>query len=129
MRISGLLVVVAFGVLSLWGVNLSMMNNAHGMMPNCPLSEEMGKVCPMTVNSHISYWQQLLRSVPGKIGEQAVLGILVLVSAFFAAKYLSTATDFAFAIRPGGRAVAEPPGRSFHYLYRNIGSGIVHKRE
>lgn len=128
MRNVGILLIAAFGILSLWGANLSMMNHSDGMMSQCPF--ETGKVCAMTARAHISYWQDLFLSVPEKIGTTITLGMVFLLSAFLALRYFFGFSRLEFAFRPSGGSRAGPPNSIYyHHLYRNIGSGIIHKRE
>ncbi|GEM_PF-3860775 len=130
MKSIGVMLIIVFGILSLWGANITMMTHSDGMMQQCPFSGSAVKVCAMTARAHISYWQQLFLSEPGKIGAQTMLGILFLFSAFLAVKYFSHFFLFEFVFRPSGGSRAGPPGSlSYNYLYRNVGSGIVHKRE
>lgn len=121
--------VIAFGVLSIWGTNLFMMSDAVNMMPDCPFAAEMSQACPMSVSSHISHWQQLFLSVPAKNGTLMILGTLLLMGAFFIAKYLVGSFNIALIAHSGGGMKSGSAPNSFNCLFRAIGSGIVHKRE
>lgn len=122
----GLLLVVTLGLVGLWGANLSMMTNESGNMSNCPFSLEKDGVCTMTISTHMSHWRLLLLSVPGKEATQIVLSVLMVLGVFFAIKSLPNLARLAFVFQGSPRA---GPSGNFYYLYRNIGSGIVHKRE
>lgn len=130
-RTIGLLVVAAFGVLSLWGAHLSVMRDSKGMMLNCPFAGKLIQACPMSVTSHVSHWQQLFLSIPAKNGTLVILSVLLLAGAFFIIKYLTGFANFALVFRPGGGVVAarSRSPNSFNNLFRTAGSGIVHKRE
>ncbi|MEK7524281.1 MAG: hypothetical protein AAB588_04610 [Patescibacteria group bacterium] len=124
----GILLIAAFGILSLWGANLSMMEHPDGMMSQCPFQTE--KVCTMTARAHISYWQDLFLSVPEKMGANIALGMAFLLSASLAIIFFFGFNRLEFAFRPSGGSRAGPPSSLYyHHLYRNIGSGIIHKRE
>ncbi len=116
-----LVLAVSFALASLLGAHLSMASDMHGMMPNCPLGE-VGLVCPMSVSAHISGWQQLFLAVFEKSGIAILLAAIALFIGFALIKYF--------------RTLAWDQSRehrfykiSDNYLFKVIGSGIVHKRE
>lgn len=126
-RTAGVVLVSAFAILAVWGANLSMMTHKAGeMMPSCPLVSATEQPCAMTISAHLTYWQQLLLSMPEKMGTETILGIFALLIGIFTIKFFG---NFTFAFRRAVIPRDGPPGGYFDYRYSSIGNGIVHKRE
>lgn len=115
-----LLLVVIFAFASIFGAHLTMANDTHGMMPNCSLGDA-GILCPMSVSTHINGWQQLFLAVFEKSGGFGVFAAILFFIGFAFFRYLPLRSPQAYAYRPHGTLD--------NYLFRVIGSGIVHKRE
>jgi len=118
--------VIAFGLLALFGLPLSMTTNEHGQMANCPFMSQVQVFCQMGAGEHVREWQRAITGIPQKFFDVAITGLLVLLG-----------WHFVHILRQGSAAIAETVQRlrrrrklakCFNFLELALAQGILHPK-
>jgi len=123
---AGVVTLVSFSFLALFGLSFSMTTDEHGMMSNCPFMSQTEVICPMQVGEHIAKWQQAITGLPQETFEL----VLVALVAFLCGQLIHRFRQGGTSIDAVRQRLRRELGFSstFNFLQLAFSQGILHPK-
>ncbi len=109
-----------------FGLNMSMGMDNSGHMTNCPLMNDKGSICPMTLTDHLAKWQQLF-TINTSSALMMILSMLAVTSIYFLVKSnaaVNQSTLFLYRYQKQRQREA----KLFNPLQLAFSNGILHPK-